>query len=213
MRGNLIVTAFLLAACVGEAPQVPPETAGAPPAQAATPDLTRLEAPAPLAVAPSAPAEAAGWQQLAQQLEADNARLQVELAAQRAETERYRQGLERAVSELNRVAGAAAVTELQRQMAATAPPPASPRVFPLGQPNIQASPAGGWLVTGWIWNAGDRDAEGSLTVELLRDGVVVESRQQPFLAPHGVQMPYTTEFSYPAGAEGLWTARARLDVE
>lgn len=80
-------------------------------------------------------------------------------------------------------------------------------VVTLGTPQVQIL-NDQILVTGKLYNGGDQDAAGSLRVELLRDGRVVDSAEQPFLVIHGAEYAWSQGFRDVAGQPGEWQARA-----
>lgn len=140
-------------------------------------------------------------------LRAERDDCQGQLGAASTEAERYQQGLGRAVDELNRVASS--------QRSAPASPSASPRAGGRARVSTLSAP---WVqitdqqvtVTGKLWNAGDADALGSFTIELLRDGEVIDSAEQRLDVPARTDYAYSQTFSI-SPRDGTYSARVRLD--
>lgn len=200
MRAAVATMALALGACVEPPPRLPAE---APPV--AVEVVSPPAANPPRSDAPTA--EEASWQRLAQQLEADNGRLEQERDHWKAEAERYHAGLERAVAELNRPGAA---VSMPRPATAPQPAVAPGSVYPTGPAFVQPM-LEGWGVSGRLWNSGSTDAPGTLTVELLRDGQVQETKFVQLTAPAGVETPYQVVFGGPTDRVGTYNARVRFD--
>lgn len=170
------------------------------------------------AAQPTAPTRATGtgdegrWETRALELEGQVARLQVELATAQADAERYRQGLDRAVAELNRMAGRTAAAEATAAAAQSRPAARSgspARVSTVSTPDIQL--LGNLIVvTGRLWNSGDEDAQGSMVLELLIDNRVLDTQTLPLDVPARTDVAYSHTFDVSA-PNGTLSARVRLD--
>lgn len=201
MRGRraLLSGALALAfgACVPDPPRledavVPTETAAAPAAAKARADSARGE--------PSAAQVAELEQRLREQGD--------ELAAAQAEVARWRAGLDKCVAKLNEVSADAAAQAAYQP----APEPARrrepARVHTLGAPTISLVD-GDAFVTVRVWNAGDGDASGQVTLELVCGGRVVDSSSQYADITARTDQVVTANLRT-IGADGTCSARAHL---
>jgi len=124
-----------------------------------------------------------------------------------AEAERYKAGLGKAVTELNRVAEAP--PQVRYISGAAAPRRSAARVSTISAPWVQIS-GDVVIVTGKLWNSGDTDAVGRFTIELLRDGQVVDSAEQRLDVPARTDYAYSQTF-HTNIREGTYSARVRID--
>lgn len=200
MKALLLAAAALLAACVDPPPQIRAvERAPAAPtaaAPAATPPIADAAAPTP-----------DPWQRVAGQLEIENRQLTAERDYWKGEAARYHNGYERAVAELNRVVGAARAAQYAAELRAVTAPPASPRVW-AGTPRVQVLGYDA-LVTGTLYSYDDADVRGELSIELLVDGRVKQTKAQPFDVPARTSVSFSERFML-AGA-GAYSARLRIN--
>ena len=138
------------------------------------------------------------------------------LAAAEQERDRYREGLEQAVAELNRQSG-----KHQAELASGRGPGAAPtassggrsrgKVVPLADPDL--TPLGDqMMVTGKVYNVGDADAEVTCLLELLRNGQRIDSTRFPMRVSAGATQPYSQTFAVrTAGREGTYSARLAIE--
>lgn len=140
-------------------------------------------------------------------LAAERDACQQELGVASADAQRFEEGLGRAVGELNRVAAAptpappqAAPAERQRGRA---------RVTTLGAPEVQVIDRI-VNVSGRIWNAGESDASGTLIVELVFNGRVIDQAEQPLELSARTDGSYFQSFTI-TPRDGTLGARVRLD--
>lgn len=148
-------------------------------------------------------------------LESENASLREQLglaeqtaATSAAEAANYKSGLGKAVDELNRV------TEQQ----------AKPRYLPMPQyerrPQARVSTLGAPYVqflgdqvqvTGRLWNGGEGDARGRLSIELLLNGQVIDEATQNLDLPARTDQAYAQMFRV-LMRDGTYSARVRVDL-
>lgn len=200
-RHCVAAAALVVGACVGEPPRGELAAATASP-----PPLVAVPPPAP---AVTAAGDDEAWRRLAQSLEQENTELRRERDHWQAETGRYQQGLERAVAELNRVAGAAAAQRLQVQSQPQARPGERAMVSTLGAPQVQII-GDDVLVTATVWNSSDTDARGRAHVELLLDGGVVDSTIVALDVPARTDHALTARMRH-QNRSGTYSARVRLE--
>ena len=132
-----------------------------------------------------------------------------EEAAERAQ--QYEQGLDKAVAKLNEVSQAAAApsyaSEPTRRLRAERVPTAdvsyysNPRVSIVDRSVVAA---------GRLFNSGDAPAIGTLYIELLRDGIVVDTKNQEFQVNGNSWGNWQEEFRITPSA-ATFTVQARLD--
>lgn len=141
------------------------------------------------------------------QLEGDLESAKKALAASDEIGLRYKAGLEQAVAELNlrqaARSGERAVAYTAGAAAASRRDPA--RVMTLSAPEVQLA-GDTMLVTGKLWNSGGTDAEGSIDIELLRDGTVYDTQSQSLFIAARTDVAYSASFNV-VGTEGSWSAR------
>jgi hypothetical protein len=66
------------------------------------------------------------------------------------------------------------------------------------------------LVTGRLWNSGDVDATGRLTVELLANNRVLSTKEQSLLVPGNGDVAYSERFNIGTPANNTtYSARVR----
>lgn len=132
-----------------------------------------------------------------------------EEAADRAA--RYEEGLGKAVQELNQVSQSAAAAKSIR------PSVAAPRAARAPRPEISyySDPRVSVVdrsvaAAGRLYNSGDAEAIGTLYVELLRNGEVIDTRDQPFRVGANSWASWQEEFQItPSGA--TVSVRARME--
>ncbi|MGB5294610.1 MAG: hypothetical protein WBP34_06640 [Thermoanaerobaculia bacterium] len=112
------------------------------------------------------------------------------------DSERYRDGLDQAVAELNQLRG-----EIGRLESASGPGPsgqAGPRqsqgVSPVGPPYVTISPMGFVTVSGFVNNPTRYASRGKLQVSLVGSAGVIESRDFPMYIPPNKQERYDVTF-------------------
>ncbi|HVS03069.1 MAG TPA: hypothetical protein VMT16_09885 [Thermoanaerobaculia bacterium] len=194
---------------MGDPPQIAPEApvAAAEASPALPPPAARSAEiePAAAAVEPVS-GDVETWRRLAEQLGAENRRLQTALASCGRDVERHRAGVQRCVDELNQQAAG------RPWRAPPAPRAEKARVSTLGAPQVQIL-GDAVLVTGRLWNRSDVDAYGILTVELLRDGQLVEAAEQRLDVPAHGDVAYSHHFAWGLSGEGTYSGRVRVEVE
>ncbi len=126
--------------------------------------------------------------------------------------DRYREGLDRCVAELNRVANGSGA----RVALAPMPPPAASA--PVAEAHISALYSGAtvtplgdqMLVTGKLYNTGDAAGRATAVVSLLRDGKVTDTARVPVSVPAQGQASWSYKFRW-HGQEGSWTATVNVE--
>lgn len=128
-----------------------------------------------------------------------------------ARAQQYEQGLDKAVAKLNEVSQAAAApsyaSEPTRRLRAERVPTAdvsyysNPRVSIVDRSVVAA---------GRLFNSGDAPAIGTLYIELLRDGIVVDTKNQEFQVNGNSWGNWQEEFRITPSA-ATFTVQARLD--
>lgn len=164
------------------------------------------ELPSATGFSPSASATPdPGWQHAAQQLEAENKQLVTERDYWKSEAGRYQEGLQRAVEELNRVAGAARAQ--QYQVEATAPAAEAPHVW-CGTPQVVPF-ADEMQVNGVAYNSSGVDARGTLHVDLLENGQVLRSGDVQMSIAGRTDQAWSTSFRGTPRSGATYSARVR----
>lgn len=144
------------------------------------------------------------------ELTEENMRLKFELADVQAEAEKYRQGLQEAVDQLNRNAANQqhSTTRITPSAISRSKPRRLGRVSTLGSPYVQI--LGDQInVTGKLYNSGDEDASGSVELELLCNGQSQGTGRVGTTVYAGTDQSYSHTFRHP-GRECTYSARARL---
>ncbi len=128
-----------------------------------------------------------------------------------ARAQQYEQGLDKAVAKLNEVSQAAAApsyaSEPTRRLRAERVPTAdvsyysNPRVSIVDRSVVAA---------GRLFNSGDAPAIGTLYIELLRDGIVIDTKNQEFQVNGNSWGNWQEEFHITPSA-ATFTVQARLD--
>lgn len=203
-RVALTVLVLLAAACVGDPPRIP----AAAKAKATPAPIVPITADAPALPAPAAsPGAPEAWQHVAQQLEAENHQLTAERDYWKGEAERYQQGLQRAIDELNRQASDGAARERAAELRGALqaqPPPEQAHVW-AGAPMVQVIGTD-VLVTGTLYNTSGVEASGVVSIDLVLDGRVINHADLPIQIGARADVPYSQQF--PMNDEGTFSARA-----
>lgn len=113
-----------------------------------------------------------------------------ELTQARAEADSYRQGLERAVDELNRLRQAVAADRASR----VPPQVVREAVEPLGGAQVTVTRMGWVVVSGYVHNNDGQGARGDLEVSLLGGGGVIDSKKVLLDVPPGGDARYDLTF-------------------
>ncbi len=144
------------------------------------------------------------------ELETRNAELERQMARRGAELEKYRTGLEKAITELNRARGRQAGP--QRAPSPAASPPRRRSALELANHRLLSSPRTRLkgrevTVSGEVLNPHRQGLQGVLVVELLRDGMPIDELRQPFEIPARGRLPYSQTFALIGYAAGSYSAR------
>lgn len=120
--------------------------------------------------------------------------LEARMGQLQQDSERYRDGLDQAVAELNQLRA-----EIGRLESASGPPgQAGPRqtqdVSPVGPPYVTISPMGFVTVSGFVNNPTRYASRGKLQVSLVGSAGVIESRDFPMYIPPNKQERYDVTF-------------------
>lgn len=215
-RSLVTLGGWLLAALLwcGELPTldlVEPATAPV----AGSPPSPPSAAAAPVALPGAGLAERTRWMLRVAELEGELVASEQRLAAATADTDRYRRGLERAVGELNRrqrqAASPPAVATAAPGRRATPTPKVTATAVVAAAPLVQAAELtviGDQIIVHGSLRNPDRDSRvGTLRVELLHDGRVVDVRRSFLeIEPRG-EADYRHRFRYTLLA-GTLSARA-----
>jgi hypothetical protein len=139
------------------------------------------------------------------------------LIAMTAERDQYKDGLDRCVEEVNRVAhGSGRRFEVPALPAAVAPAPAAPSTA--AQAHISAlyseptvTPLGDrMMVSGKLFNTGKAPGTVTAVVALLRDGKQVKSTRLRVTVPAQGQSAWSTQFPW-GSQQGSWTATVSVE--
>ncbi|MCL4838893.1 MAG: hypothetical protein KJ058_13115 [Thermoanaerobaculia bacterium] len=141
----------------------------------------------------------------------ERGQLREELAAARAEAERYEAGLQRCVSELNRTGRSQVGTIVPDSGRAAAPAPAArAKLIAPWLPELQIV-EDRIYVNAYVMNEGTGDAEAQVTIDLLHDGRRVDSSTVPAWIPAGSTDMVSAEFRLRTGeVTGSYAARVRF---
>lgn len=128
---------------------------------------------------------------------------------------RYQEGLNRAVSELNRVGQQRADDQRQAASALAAAAAAPATHSGAGSKIFFASPSlsivdRSLVASGSAHNSSDVDAVGTLVLTLARDGNELQTVTQPIRVSAGTWTDWSQQFGIP-GPEGQYSVRARFE--
>lgn len=155
-------------------------------------------------------------------LEQRNAELERRLADQTAAAERYRRGLERAVDELNRIRAQrldATPTTTTTSTSPTEPSSPSPRPAVLTRGAALWNPASvrveqrRAVAYGELRNPRAEPIHGTATIELLRDGIPINSASYRVELPPSSTQPFAHRFPLEGYAAAVYTARVEILLE
>lgn len=201
-RTALPLFAVALAAGCGLDPGDPPKLADLPPIHEA-PAAVAVQEPA-AAPAVAADPRTVDRMRLAEERVRD---LEAEILHLESEVERFRQGLNRCVEKLNETSASAAAT--YSPPARSSPRRGSPaRVSTLSAPRISIV-GDSAVVSVRVWNAGDEDASGTVELELVCGGNVVDSSIEHVDVTARTDQTVTAELRT-GSAEGSCVGRANL---
>jgi len=122
--------------------------------------------------------------------------LEARMGQLQQDSERYRDGLDQAVAELNQLRGE--IGRLERASGTGPSGQAGPRqtqgVSPVGPPYVTISPMGFVTVSGFVNNPTRYASRGKLQVSLVGSSGVIESRDFPMYIPPNKQERYDVTF-------------------